>query len=422
MYSSTIRGAVGVIALGAAALAAPAAAAGDHDGFIYGRVETTSGAEYEGFLRWGDEECFWDDLFHSLKEDLPHRDMVKWEDIDERDWDRKHRRDGERISLFGREIIIHDDHDDPWDLSRIFIARFGDIERIEVTGDEDADLIMKSGARIAVSGYANDVGGTVQVDDEAAGRIDLHWERIDTIEFMPAPSGADPEVWRLHGRVETDSGEFEGFIQWDKEECISSDKLDGNTRDGEMSIAMGRIRMIERRGHSSSNVELKDGRVFRLRDTNDVNRENRGIMVEDERFGRVTIPWEEFDRIVFSEPQGSGRGYNDYRPLKELRGTVHVVDGDTYRGSIVLDLDESEGWEMLNGSYRDIEFNIPLARVASITPGRRDQSTVVLRNGEELRLEDSADVGKGNIGVLIYSGSDDPVYVDWEEVESIELD
>ena len=49
-------------------------AADDNQGFLYGRVITDSGTEYVGFLRWGDEEAFWDDLFHSLKEDLPYQE------------------------------------------------------------------------------------------------------------------------------------------------------------------------------------------------------------------------------------------------------------------------------------------------------------------------------------------------------------
>ena len=43
----------------------------DNQGFIYGRVVTHSGTEYEGFLRWGTQEAAWDDLFNSVKEDLP---------------------------------------------------------------------------------------------------------------------------------------------------------------------------------------------------------------------------------------------------------------------------------------------------------------------------------------------------------------
>jgi hypothetical protein len=97
-------------------------------GFIYGHVTTRSGTEYTGFLRWGTEEHFWDDLFHSAKADLPYRE--------------EQRREEDRgVRIFGRDIRWgQHDHG-----SRIFIARFGDIEEIVVTDDERAEVRMKSG-------------------------------------------------------------------------------------------------------------------------------------------------------------------------------------------------------------------------------------------------------------------------------------
>ena len=47
------------------------AASGPHQGFLYGTVETRSGASYTGLLRWGREEAFWDDLFNATKPDEP---------------------------------------------------------------------------------------------------------------------------------------------------------------------------------------------------------------------------------------------------------------------------------------------------------------------------------------------------------------
>lgn len=55
-----------------------------------------------------------------------------------------------------------------------------------------------------------------------------------------------------------------------------------------------------------------DPGVTRLRGANDVDEDNRGVMVEDPRYGRVTIPWKEFDKVTFSDPAGSGPGYRDY--------------------------------------------------------------------------------------------------------------
>ncbi len=389
----------------------------DNQGFIYGTVTTESGREYKGFLRWDDEEAFWDDLFHSSKDDLPYMDEVD-------DSHRHREKRGQRriIKIFNWEIKV--DEDDKHGFSdRIFISRFGNIAEIQVTGNNDARLVMRDGERYDVSGYANDVGGKILVRDAGVGDVYLHWERIDTVRFEAPPRGEDPGVFRLHGKLATRYGDFEGFIQWDKEECISTDELDGESEDGDISIPMGRIRSIERYGSRGSEVILKDDRRFRLRGSNDVNEENRGIMVEDPRYGRVVVYWDEFDKLVFSDSEGSGRGYGDYEDSGKLEGKVTDTKGETWSGRIVFDLDETESWEILNGSYRDLEYNIPFRMIRSIEPRRHGESIVVLKSGEELRLEDSQDVSDRNDGVLVFaSGNREPEYIPWRKVDRIEFD
>ncbi len=392
-------------------------AAGDNDGFIYGRITTTSGKEYEGFLRWDDEEAFWDDLFHSTKTELPYyedfEDIIEEQDRDSR------KRDKSTIQIFSWRFSI--DGDNWGSSSRLFISRFGDIEKIRVTDDDEAEITMKNGEIYDVEGYSNDVGAKIFVNDTSLGDVRVRWNRIDTIEFMPVAGNADPGVFRLAGRVETDSGVFEGYIQWDKEECLSTDILDGDDEDGSLEIEMGKIASITRRGRNSSIVEMKDGREMRLRGTNDVNDENRGIMVEDHRFGRVTIPWDEFDNLTFQD-LGSGRSYDDFPVLGRLEGTVTDIDGEKYTGYIVFDLDEAEGWEMFNGDYHDMEYDIPFANIKTIEPLGHDDVRVVLFNGEEFELEDSQDASDSNDGILILDERGrDPEYVVWEDVELIEF-
>ena len=381
----------------------------DTEGYLYGRILATSGDSYEGLLRWGGEEAFWDDLFQSAKEELPALDHVP-----------KRARKGHKghFEVFGFKM--------EWDgdgaLSRQFATRFGDIEKIEVTGDEDATVYMKSGSRYDVSGYANDVGNVVTVWDESLGKVDLRWRRIDTIEFLPTPSSVRPEGYRLRGRVETDAGEFSGFIQWDSQECLSTDILDGNSRDGEIDIEMGRIRSIEKRGNHSR-VELEDGRTLELDGSNDVDSSIRGILVEDERYGRVEVRWSAFNKVVFEDEGGSGRGYGTYRGSGPLEATVFEAGGRELRGPIYFDLDESEGWEFLNGEFTDVEFNIPFETVAEIEPRGGNSSRVRLLSGENIRLSEGQDVSDRNDGVLVFVGGPkgDPEYVPWEDVERIEF-
>jgi len=386
----------------------------DHKGFIYGRIVTESGSEYTGFLRWGNQEAFWDDLFHSAKENQPFLDYLDDDTLD--DLKRSRRK---QYSFFKKWKVTVDNDG----LStRMFISRFGDIARIEPKGDGEAVLMMKSGTEFEVEGAADDVSSKIHVNDASLGLIDLHWDKIELIEFKPVPGSEDPGVWRLYGKVETDEGPFEGHIQWDKQECINTDKLDGDNEDGDISIEMGRIKSIERKSKRASTIVLKDGREMVLDGSNDVNHENRGIMVADPRYGRVTIGWKAFEKVTFSDPKGSGSGYNDFPARGPLKGTVTTEDGETFTGRLVIDLDESEGWEILNGDMGDIDFDVPFYMIKSLTPEDYDECLVELVGGEKITLEDGQDVSDSNAGVLIFKSEKEAMYVEWDEVEKIVFD
>ena len=180
-----------LLVLGLVVIATGAQAARqDNDGFLYGTVVTDSGKEYTGFLRWNaDEEAFWDDLFHSAKTKLPYIDEVDRADR------RRDRKKHTNIKIFGFRVNVESD-DWAGDDSRVFIARFGDIERITVKGDDAARLDMKGGESLDVEGYANDVGATILVKDAGLGEIELHWDNIDTIRFAAAWVDAAAAVWR----------------------------------------------------------------------------------------------------------------------------------------------------------------------------------------------------------------------------------
>ncbi|RKZ17827.1 hypothetical protein DRQ53_02370 [bacterium] len=395
-------------------LAGPAVA--DNAGFIHGTVITESGTEYRGFLRWGRQEAFWDDIFHSMKKEMPFADLAI--DYLEEEGDEPRNRHGE-VKVFKWKIAWEDDGYS----SRVFSARFGDISTIRVTGNDEAELTMRSGEVYDVAGYSDDVGGKIHVLDESLGEIDLKWDRIETIEFSAAPSGLHAPARRLYGLVETEIGDFEGYIMWDKEECMATDLLDGESEDGDMSIEMGRISSIEPRGSSSSIVILEDGRKLRLRGSNDVNDDNRGIMVEDERYGKITVGWDSFDRLEFREAPGSGRGYDDYDNHKFLRGTAVEARDIEHSGQLVYDLDESESWEALNGRYRDVEFDIPFERITSVEPYGHDSAVITLRGGEEIELEDSQDVSDSHDGILVLDDRGEvTAWIAWDDLEIVRFE
>ena len=170
-------------------------------------------------------------------------------------------------------------------------------------------------------------------------------------------------------------------------------------------------------------VILDDGRKLRLRGSNDVDDDNRGIMIEDERYGKVTVAWDSFDRIEFRNPPGSGRSYDDYAKPGFIRGTVIDADGNEYSGQLVYDIDESETWEALNGRNRDVEFAIPFEMIAEIAPYGRDSAVIKLRSGEEVELEDSQDVSESHDGVLVLDADGEiSNWVSWDDIEIIRFD
>ena len=170
-------------------------------------------------------------------------------------------------------------------------------------------------------------------------------------------------------------------------------------------------------------VVLKDGTEHELTGTNDVNHDIRGIHVEDARFGRVEVAWDEFRRVEFDDPGSSGRSYAEFVAPVHLRGTVTLDNGDWRKGGLVFDLDEQWSWEMLDGAMDDVDYTVPFARVASIEPMGRHGAVVTLRNGEVLELEDSHDVDHDNSGVVVIpKRGGEPAYVAWREIAKIEFD
>ena len=380
----------------------------DNTGHLYGTVTTSKGNSYVGLLRWGREEAFWDDLFNSNKNELPY--FEQYGDDSDR---------GRSIRIFGREFKVS------WGEQggRQFAVRFGDIDRIDARGSGEAEVTIRSGETLAVEGGSNDLSGNLTVHDASLGKVEVPWRYIETVQFAPAPAEAVPDGHRLHGKVESTDGVFEGFIQWDAEECMSTDELDGESDDLDLSIEMGNIGSIERESKKRAKVTLRDGRELVLEGTNDVDSSIRGILVEDERFGRVRLSWEAFVRVDFSEPGPSGNGYADYRDQRALRGTVVDRQGARHRGRLVYDLDEAFTWEMLDGSTGEIEYSIPFALVTAIAPRGDGTTEVELRDGTSLRLADAQDVGDDNDGVLVLgSVGTDPHFIPWAEVDRIELE
>jgi hypothetical protein len=260
--------------------------------------------------------------------------------------------------------------------------------------------------------------------------VDLHERRIRSIELLPT-AGVDDAPDRLHGRVRTRHGDFTGFVQWNRQECVGTDQLAGRTADGELRLRFDTIRSIARSSRDSSLVTLVDGREIVLSGAHEVGDGNRrGLYVDDRRFGRVIVSWDAFERVDFSDlgSRGSGPAYGDFPPGRPLTGSVATGDGRRLAGRLVYDLDESETTETLDAPAQGVDYIIPFGLIASVVlPGLAervaDRARVTLHSGEELQLELAGDLGEGNAGMLIFVGEDErPTYVAWADVEQVDFD
>ena len=374
-------------------------------GYLYGTVETQGGKSYTGVLRWGTEEAFWDDLYNASKVDRP-----------EVPGEARREGRGKRIEVFGVPIWVSSEASG----GRQFVMRFGDLAELRVRKG-DLEAVLRGGQVLRLADGSNDQSSDIHIRDAALGEVTVPWSKVTTVRFAATPAGVGPLPARLYGRVKSKAGVFEGFIQWDSEECLASDKLDGDTEDGRLSIEMGRLRAIEKHDDDGSWVELKDGRKLLLEGTNDVDSSLRGVLVETERSGRIEISWEAFERIDFIDGKGSGRGYESYEKTRPLAGRVTSKQGETLSGELVFDLDESYACELLNGNLDGVEYSIPFARVKTIVPRPKGRAAVTLVDGSELVLGEATDVDDDNAGIMVHAAGKE-VLLSWDEVARIDFD
>ena len=402
---------------------APVERAGE--GFLFGRVTTEEGTTYAGRLRFGrDEEAFWGDYFNGFKPQNPWADQPPVAGLTQK------RRS---FTIFEFEIPLGTYR---VDIGRPFMARFGDIARLEERG-RDLKVTLKSGTVFDLAwGAANDFDDGVRVWDDTRGVVDLaSWAggipppshvRVRTIELLPtAPLRASPA--RLHGTVRTRHGDFSGFIQWNRQSGVSTDQLAGRTADGPVRLRFDTIRCIVRTGDSAL-VTLLEGRELVLSGTREVGVGSGGIYVDDRRYGRVLVSWGALERLDFSAAVDSGPAYTDFPQGRPLTGTVTTRAGHRLTGRLVYDLDESETTETLDAPSHGVDYTIPFGLVASVAPaGGEDpgapRASVRLQSGEALQLERAGDLGAGNAGLLVFvGGRERPEYVPWPEIVRIDFD
>ena len=385
---------------------------------LYGRVVTTDGSVYEGFIRWDENEAGWFDIL-SLTKPIPERNR---RDAERLGWEPA--RDERRIEIFGIGISWDEEGSGIGSSSQSGI-RFGHVSTLEPSlGSSRALLILKSGQEIEFVG-GGDVGASMDgilVEDPRAGQVELDWRDVRVIDFLSTPSASSRWGDRLYGTLETRDGQrFTGYVTWDMDEIFTTDILDGEEGDRDYEIPFSRIRAIERYSSSAARVTLVDGGERVLRGTNDVDDDNRDIMVADPTLGEVRVEWDELERVDFREPPA--RVELGFDGGQRLRGTVYARGGESHTGMIRWDNDEEYSWEILDGELRDgVELDIEFGAIASIERVGYEVSRVTLRDGRSFELSGSNDVDETNKGVYVERSDGTMVLVPWDRFVRAEFD
>lgn len=380
-------------------------------GRIYGKLYTVDNDVFEGWIRWDKNEAYWDDILDGTVE---------------KDRKEANRRQGKRyykesknyaVDVFGIKIG-EGNNVFGLDFGSESQLQFGNMRTLARDRDDGATITLKNG-EVVIFASGSDLGPSmreIMIYDAKEGEIYFDWDDIDHIDFMQEASEPTDGMERLYGRVSTRrAGEFTGWIEWDVDEVFNEDEIDGDEEGGRTrKINLGRISSIERRSSSSASLILKDGKEMVLRNSNDVNSENRGIVVKSPEFGRVKIAWSDFEKAEFLPvPKAELPSYKDFDGGHPIRGSVTTEDGEEFSGSIAWDNDEEYTWEHLNGEYKGVEMVIPFSIISSIEKSSQRSASVTLKNGDTYILSGSNDVNEENKGIFVAGEKNKSEQIDW---------
>jgi hypothetical protein len=230
---------------------------------LYGTVEDRWGDRYTGYISWDLDEILTTDILDG-EEDGRDREIPF-----------------ERISAIEKDL----------GRSRVFLT---DGEEMVLSGSNDVD-----------DGHRG-----IQISDPGLGMVEVEWDEFSFIRFHEPEVSAGYEDFdgghRLRGTVVTqDDEEFTGWILWDADEGYSWEILNGEDRDIVYDVEFGKIATIERDSYRSAQVTLLDGRVLEMEGSNDVNEENKGILIQvDDQAGNraegwVLVSWDDFRQLRF---------------------------------------------------------------------------------------------------------------------------
>ncbi|MCZ6600561.1 MAG: hypothetical protein O7A07_06945, partial [Acidobacteria bacterium] len=108
---------------------------------------------------------------------------------------------------------------------------------------------------------------------------------------------------RLHGTVTAaDGSRHAGPITWDRDEQFSWETLNGRAGELEYAIPFANIATLENSNRHGAVVHLRNGQILELRGSNDVNQENKGILIDSSDQEPVELTWDSFQQVEFDTP------------------------------------------------------------------------------------------------------------------------
>lgn len=386
-----------------------------NEGILYGEIVLKDKTSIVGPIRWSGGQLLWTDILLISKTNSyilkylnkAQRDGLKSRDVDAGlDW--------QFTNLFKEKLPERQNE---------LLCRFGDISFIHITGSSDAQVYLKSGAKIRVATAPSEnrhLGKDISVLDGKFRRI--KWEQISRINFHDTPPNFKPFKGNLvYGTVSTNLGDLTGFIQWDKRKFLTDQKLQGrigdNSENSEYQFEL--IQSISKKDNGAV-IKLKSNERLFLHRNGDVNSSNRGIVVMHPIWGRAIVEWEAFRSVKFL-PVPDNLGYERYAKPKRIYATVSTLDGNIYKGNCTFDLDEDWNMELLEGSSGNVHFQIPLNQISKVVPVNTGQSKVVLKSGKVLTLGNHNDVTEKNWGLIVWLIDSKYKYIPWNKVKEVQF-
>jgi hypothetical protein len=184
--------------------------------------------------------------------------------------------------------------------------RLGDLSRVEPTGDDAARVTLGAEQPPIQMHDLNRGRGyrRLYVSPVGVGTVEIDWDDVERIDFAKPKASPRYDAFdggrrlsgTLHGR---DGKTWQGEIVWDRDESYTYDVLDGEIGDLEYEVPFANIRTIKRKSSLSSEIILRGGLSLELSGTNDVNDDNRGIIVLLADGTRKELDWEDLDRVDF---------------------------------------------------------------------------------------------------------------------------